>query len=121
MEEIKQTGVASVTSFSVSKQVVTLKIKFSYEELLTSINMLRAFNTDVTIFAKEPLGKGLNLGVFTIGGTTFDRDRNCVVTFKSLIDSVDPDNICQIMKQESVKIRFLAVVEQNEEDMEEEE
>lgn len=114
MQELKQSGVATVKSFSVNKSTVVLKVVLSYEELLTSINMLKACNVDVTIYAKEPLGKGMQLGVFTINDIRFDKDQNCVVTFKSLIDSVNPDNICRIIQSGEVKIKFMAVIEQNE-------
>lgn len=110
--EFKQKGLATFNSLSVSqKQVVTLKFKLKYDELLTSVNLLQGLNTDITIHAKPPVGKALNLGLFRIGSISFDRDGNATIPFTSMVENVNMNNICDIIQEETIILRFLAVLE----------
>lgn len=110
--EFKQKGLATFKSLSVSqKQVVTLKFALKYDELLTSVNLLQGLNTDITIHAKPPIGKALNLGLFRIGSINFDRDGNAVIPFTSMVENVNMNNICDIIQEETIILRFLAVLE----------
>lgn len=110
--EFKQKGLATFKSLSVSqKQVVTLKFALKYDELLTSVNLLQGLNTDITIHAKPPVGKALNLGLFRIGSINFDRDGNAVIPFTSMVENVNMNNICDIIQEETIILRFLAVLE----------
>lgn len=110
--EFKQKGLATFKSLSVSqKQVVTLKFKLKYDELLTSVNLLQGLNTDITIHAKPPVGKALNLGLFRIGSINFDRDGNAVIPFTSMVENVNMNNICDIIQEETIILRFMAVLE----------
>lgn len=110
--EFKQKGLATFKSLSVSqKQVVTLKFALKYDELLTSVNLLQGLNTDITIHAKPPVGKALNLGLFRIGSINFDRDGNAVIPFTSMVENVNMNNICDIIQEETIILRFMAVLE----------
>ena len=110
--ELKQKGLATFKSLSVSqKQVVTLKFALKYDELLTSVNLLQGLNTDITIHAKPPVGKALNLGLFRIGSINFDRDGNAVIPFTSMVENVNMNNICDIIQEETIILRFMAVLE----------
>ena len=110
--EFKQKGLATFKSLSVSqKQVVTLKFGLKYDELLTSVNLLQGLNTDITIHAKPPVGKALNIGLFRIGSINFDRDGNAIIPFTSMVENVNMNNICDIIQEDTIILRFLAVLE----------
>lgn len=82
--------------------------------MITSINLLQGLNSDITIHAKLSGRKAVNLGLFTIGGVDFDKDGNATVKFKSLVDSVNMDNLCDIMSfdpDDILQLKFLAVLE----------
>lgn len=111
-KNFKQKGVASFNGLSISKsKVVTFKVKMRYDEVVTSVELLQATNTDVTIHAKVGTSKPVELGIFTVDGISFDKDRNATATFKSLVDNVNIDNISDIISEEYVQLRFLAVLE----------
>lgn len=111
-KNFKQKGVASFNGLSISKsKVVTFKVKMRYDEIVTSVELLQATNTDVTIHAKVGTSKPVELGIFTVDGISFDKDRNATATFKSLVDNVNIDNISDIISEEYVQLRFLAVLE----------
>lgn len=111
-KNFKQKGVASFNGLSISKsKVVTFKVKMRYDEVVTSVELLQATNTDVTIHAKVGTSKPVELGIFTVDGIYFDKDRNATATFKSLVDNVNIDNISDIISEEYVQLRFLAVLE----------
>lgn len=111
-KNFKQKGVASFNGLSISKsKVVTFKVKMRYDEVVTSVELLQATNTDVTIHAKVGTSKPVELGIFTVDGISFDKDRNATATFKSLVDNVNIDNISDIISEEYIQLRFLAVLE----------
>lgn len=111
-KNFKQKGVASFNGLSISKsKVVTFKVKMRYDEVVTSVELLQATNTDVTIHAKVGMSKPVELGIFTVDGISFDKDRNATATFKSLVDNVNIDNISDIISEEYIQLRFLAVLE----------
>ena len=111
-KNFKQKGVASFNGLSISKsKVVTFKVKMRYDEVVTSVELLQATNTDVTIHAKVGTSKPVELGIFMVDGISFDKDRNATATFKSLVDNVNIDNISDIISEEYIQLRFLAVLE----------
>lgn len=111
-KKFKQKGIASFEGFSVGKKkTVQVKFKLRYDEILTSVELLQALNTDITVQAKTPEGSVMNLGIFTIGGIPFDKDGNAVVTFKSLTDNVNLQNICSLVDEEYIQLRFMAIIE----------
>lgn len=88
-----------------------VKFKLRYDELLTSVNLLQGLNSDITVHAKCGTGKAMNLGIFTIGAVNFDKDGNAMIPFKSLTDNVNLDNICSLVDEEFIQLRFMAVLE----------
>jgi hypothetical protein len=114
-KKFQQKGVAVFNGMTVSPQkVITLKFKLRYDEVVTSVNLLQGLNTDITVHAKIGTGKAVNLGMFTIGGISFDRDGNAVIPFKSMVDNVNMDSIQEVLsadKEELIQLRFMAVLE----------
>lgn len=113
MEKIlKQSGVATLENFSVGKgSVVKLKFKFRYDEIVTSVSLLQAVNTDVTLVAKVDNKDIKNLGLFVIDAVNFDKDRNATAVFKSLTDNVNLNYICDIVDANLIQLGIKAVIE----------
>lgn len=121
---LKQKGIATFEGLTISKsKTVILKVKLRYDEVITSINLLQGLNSDITVHAKVPDRKAMNLGIFTIGAVNFDKDGNATIPFKSMVQNVNLDNICSLTDEDYIQLRFMAVLElpQNEEEQEEEE
>lgn len=111
-KKFKQKGIAEFQGLSIGKnKTVQVKFKLRYDELLTSVNLLQGLNSDITVHAKCGTGKAMNLGIFTIGAVNFDKDGNAMIPFKSLTDNVNLDNICSLVDEEFIKLRFMAVLE----------
>lgn len=111
-KKFKQKGVAEFQGLSIGKnKTVQVKFKLRYDELLTSVNLLQGLNSDITVHAKCGTGKAMNLGIFTIGAVNFDKDGNAMIPFKSLTDNVNLDNICSLVDEEFIQLRFMAVLE----------
>ena len=111
-KKFKQKGIAEFQGLSIGKnKTVQVKFKLRYDELLTSVNLLQGLNSDITVHAKCGTGKAMNLGIFTIGAVNFDKDGNAMIPFKSLTDSVNLDNICSLVDEEFIQLRFMAVLE----------
>ena len=111
-KKFKQKGIAEFQGLSIGKnKTVQVKFKLRYDELLTSVNLLQGLNSDITVHAKWGTGKAMNLGIFTIGAVNFDKDGNAMIPFKSLTDNVNLDNICSLVDEEFIQLRFMAVLE----------
>lgn len=111
-KKFKQKGIAEFQGLSIGKnKTVQVKFKLRYDELLTSVNLLQGLNSDITVHAKCGTGKAMNLGIFTIGAVNFDKDGNAMIPFKSLTDNVNLDNICSLVDEEFIQLRFIAVLE----------
>lgn len=111
-KKFKQKGIAEFQGMSIGKnKTVQVKFKLRYDELLTSVNLLQGLNSDITVHAKCGTGKAMNLGIFTIGAVNFDKDGNAMILFKSLTDNVNLDNICSLVDEEFIQLRFMAVLE----------
>ena len=111
-KKFKQKGIAEFQGLSIGKnKTVQVKFKLRYDELLTSVNLLQGLNRDITVHAKCGTGKAMNLGIFTIGAVNFDKDGNAMIPFKSLTDNVNLDNICSLVDEEFIQLRFMAVLE----------
>lgn len=113
--QLKQSSVVKFDSLSVSKsKVVQLKFKMRYDEIVGSINLLQALNSDITLQARINGGKPLSLGMFNLNGMTHDKDGNANLPFKSMLDNVNMNNIFEIMGTEAediVQLRCMAVLE----------
>nr|DAH44202.1 MAG TPA: hypothetical protein [Caudoviricetes sp.] len=111
-KKLKQKGIAEFQGLSIGKnKTVQVKFKLRYDELLTSVNLLQGLNSDITVHAKCGTGKAMNLGIFTIGAVNFDKDGNAMIPFKSLTDNVNLYNICSLVDEELIQLRFMAVLE----------
>ena len=111
-KKFKQKGIAEFQGMSIGKnKTVQVKFKLRYDELLTSVNLLQGLNSDITVHAKCGTGKAMNLGIFTIGAVNFDKDGNAMIPFKSLTDNVNLNNICSLVDEEFIQLRFMAVLE----------
>lgn len=123
-KQIKQKGVAHFSGLNIgANKTITVKFKIPFDEILTSINLLKGLNTDITVQAKTGINKPVNLGIFTIGAISFDRDGNATIPFKSMVDNVNVENIVSIIDadEDYVQLRFLAVLELPDNEEEEEE
>lgn len=111
-KKFKQKGIATFEGLSIGKnQIVQLKFKLRYDEIVTSVELLQGLNNDITVHAKTASGNPMSLGIFTLGGISFDKDGNATIPFKSLVDSVNLDNICSLVDEDYIQLRFQAIIE----------
>lgn len=110
--KLKQQGIASFEGLSIGKnKTIQVKFKLRYDEILTSVELLQGLNNDITLHAKVPDKKPMNLGIFTIGAINFDKDGNATIPFKSLTDNVNIESICSLVDEELIQLRFQAIIE----------
>lgn len=110
--KLKQHGIASFEGMSIGKnKTIQVKFKLRYDEILTSVELLQGLNNDITLHAKVPDKKPMNLGIFTIGAINFDKDGNATIPFKSLTDNVNVESICSLVDEELIQLRFQAIIE----------
>lgn len=111
-KKFKQKGIATFEGMSIGKnKTVQIKFKLRYDEILTSVELLQGLNTDITVHAKTADSSPKNLGIFTIGGINFDKDGNAVILFKSLVDNVNLNNMCSLVDEDYIQLRFMAIIE----------
>lgn len=111
-KKFKQKGIATFEGLTIGKnKTVQVKFKLRYDEILTSVELLQGLNNDITVHAKTPSSDPMNLGIFTIGSVNFDKDGNATIPFKSLVDNVNLDNICSLVDEEYIQLRFQAIIE----------
>lgn len=111
-KKFKQKGIATFEGLSIGKnKTVQVKFKLRYDEILTSVELLQGLNNDITVHAKTPSSNPMSLGIFTIGSVNFDKDGNATIPFKSLVDNVNLDNICSLVDEEYIQLRFQAIIE----------
>lgn len=111
-KKFKQKGVAEFQGLQIGKnRTVQVKFKLRYDEILTSVELLQGLNSDITVQAKGATGKPISLGIFTIGAVNFDKDGNATIPFKSLVENVELDNICSLVDEEYIQLRFQAIIE----------
>jgi hypothetical protein len=102
---------------------VELKLKFGYEELpnyYMKLPFLRSENT--TIVSKVEDGAAMELGTFMLKSYSMDHDGEGTVTFSSLYDHVEPENLNELVanKDKLVKIMFKADIEVEQDEEEDE-
>lgn len=111
-KKFKQKGIATFEGLSIGKnRIVQLKFKLRYDEIVTSVELLQGLNNDITVHAKTASGNPMSLGIFTLGGISFDKDGNATIPFKSLVDNVNLDNICSLVDEDYIQLRFQAIIE----------
>lgn len=110
--KLKQQGIASFEGLSIGKnKTIQVKFKLRYDEILTSVELLQGLNNDITLHAKVPDKKPMNLGIFTIEAINFDKDGNAIIPFKSLTDNVNVESICSLVDEKLIQLRFQAIIE----------
>lgn len=110
--KFKQKGIATFEGLNIGKnKTVQLKFKLRYDEILTSVELLQGLNSDITVHAKTANSNAMSLGIFTIGAVNFDKDGNATIPFKSLVENVNLDNICALVDEEYIQLRFQAIIE----------
>ena len=111
-KKFKQKGIATFEGMTIGKnKTVKVKFKLRYDEILTSVELLQGLNNDITLQAKTPSSNPMSLGIFTIGAINFDKDGNATIPFKSLTENVNLDNICSLVDEEYIQLRFQAIIE----------
>lgn len=111
-KELKLKSPVAFKSINVTaNRVVTLKVTMSFSEMITSVNLLTGLNSDINIVAKIGDRKPCNLGTFTIGSVSFDRDGNATIPFKALVEHVNLNNITDMIGEEYIQLRFKALLE----------
>lgn len=111
-KKFKQKGIATFEGLSIGKnRTVQVKFKLRYDEILTSVELLQGLNNDITVHAKTATSNPMSLGTFTIGSVNFDKDGNATIPFKSLVDNVNLDNICALVDEDYIQLRFQAIIE----------
>lgn len=111
-KKFKQKGIATFEGMTIGKnKTVQVKFKLRYDEILTSVELLQGLNNDITLQAKTPSSSPMSLGIFTIGAINFDKDGNATIPFKSLTENVNLDNICSLVDEEYIQLRFQAIIE----------
>lgn len=111
-KKFKQKGIATFEGLSIGKnRTIQVKFKLRYDEILTSVELLQGLNNDITVHAKTATGNPMSLGIFTIGSVNFDKDGNATIPFKSLVDNVNLDNICALVDEDYIQLRFQAIIE----------
>lgn len=111
-KKFKQKGIATFEGLNIGKnKTVQVKFKLRYDEILTSVELLQGLNNDITVHAKTATGNPMSLGIFTIGSVNFDKDGNATIPFKSLVDNVNLDNICALVDEDYIQLRFQAIIE----------
>ena len=111
-KKFKQKGLATFEGMSIGKnRTVQVKFKLRYDEILTSVELLQGLNSDITVHAKCADSSPVNLGIFTIGAVNFDKDGNATIPFKSMVENVNLDNICSLVDEDYIQLRFQAIIE----------
>lgn len=70
---------------------VNFTLKAAYSELVNTIKVMQMLNNDITIKAKLPGSKAMQLGSFRVKQITIDGDGESVLKFNSLDDYVELD------------------------------
>lgn len=72
---------------------VNFTLKADYSELTNTIKLMQMLNNDISIKAKIPGSKPLNLGYFKIKQIIIDGDGESVIKFNGLNDYIEMDNM----------------------------
>lgn len=97
---------------------VNLSMKLKYDNLTNAIQLQQMLNNDVNIAVKIPGAKAMKLGMFRIKSTTINGDGESVVKFNGLNDYIEVDNLNNLVTKEPFKAKFVAEVEQEDDESE---
>ena len=92
---------------------VNLSLKAMYSELTNTIKLMQLLNNDISIKAKLPGSKPMNLGSFRLKQITIDDDGESTIRFNGLNDFIEMDNLNLLpMNNEDTK-EFVIMFESN--------
>lgn len=91
---------------------VDLSFSAMYDEITNSMQLLQLLNNDVTIIAKLPGDKPMNLGMFRVKAVIFDGDGESTLKFNSIDTSVEFDNINKMITSEKFQVKMTANIEE---------
>jgi hypothetical protein len=105
-------GVSTFEGWTVGKnKITTLKLGMRYDEVVTSVNLLQGLDVDITVSAKIPNEKPMQLGLFRVNGLSFDKDGNSKITLQALTDNVELNNISNLIDADAFQVMFKALIE----------
>ena len=125
-ENVTITAVGTYDGHTTKKnRIMELKLKFSYDERISSAQMVMLVGQNIEVHAKPAGKKPLKLGSFNFNGMSIDRDGQTVLKLSSDIDYVEHENIVALISSvgddnDLLKIKLAAEieVEETEEDPE---
>lgn len=119
MKKVKTKAVCCYNGHNVKpNKNVDLTFKFRYDELTNVLQLYQYLNEDVTILVKIGDDKPRSLGIFRVKNIKSDHDGESVVSFNSMTDFVNVDDINMLIGTELINIMFSAEIEEAEEDEE---
>lgn len=99
---------------------VDLSLKADYSELANAVQLLQMLSNDVKISVKMPDDKSpMKIGSFRIKQVAIDHDGEARLSFNSITDYVETDNINRMVTSELFKVRCEADIEVEEDDEDE--
>lgn len=111
---MKAKGVCEFQGFNVSaKNVAKLRVSMRYDEIVTSVNLMQALNTDIDVFVRYD-GKVERLGMYKLDSITHDKDGNSKITLSSMLESVEFEKVMEFAlfsESQIVQILFKAILE----------
>ena len=119
MEKVKIKTIGSYNGHSVkNNKIVSLNLKFNYDELSNYIQLCATLNNDVDIKVKIE-GTPYNIGSFRIQKLLVEHDGVGKITFNSTLDYAELANITELIDTERFNVLFYSEVEEDTEDGEE--
>lgn len=111
-KEVKIKQVVSYKGHSIKESgVIEISFKSDYSGLSESIQSLQLLNNDITIKCKMVNEKPCRLGVFRIKSINVSGDGESTIKFTSITDSVELENVNNIVTTEQFQIMLESMVE----------
>lgn len=119
--KVKVKGMYAYKGHNVSANgSVNLTLSGKYSQLTSSVQLLQMLNNDVIIQIKMGSEKSFKIGSFRIKNVAFDGDGESILKFNSLNDFVDIDKMNDLITKEEFAVMFLANIEEEDDESEEE-
>jgi len=99
---------------------VDLNMKFAYDELVNYLQLVQMLNNDINVMIKMPEMKAFKLGIFKLKNLRICDDGEGMLQLNSMTDFVEIDNLNSLVGKEIFVARFVAEMEIESEDEEEE-
>jgi hypothetical protein len=121
MENVKIKSIANYGGHNVNNaSVVNLTFTFAYDEMTNYIQLIQLLNENIEIYTKKEK-QSIKLGVFSIKNISIDKNGAGKVKFSSMAESVNMETINNLIGEDFIKIMFVANVEVEKEENEDEE